>query len=295
MNTHIPVMVEECLKALNIKKNGIYIDATLGRAGHSIEILNKIPDGFLYCFDKDQEAIKESQQKLSLISNNFKLLNSDYKDIDLVDKKVDGILFDLGVSSPQLDDKERGFSFHGENVLDMRMDQKQTKSAKDVVNNYSENQLIEIFFEYGNEKFSKSIARNIVERRKIKEIKTTKDLVNIIKDSKPQKFLKTIKHPARQIFQALRIEVNDEIKNLKESLDKAIKLLNPNGIIAVLTYHSLEDRTVKEFFYENKEPKHEFIESKFRTKKTKYPSKEEVQRNIRSRTAKLRVLVKKGV
>ena len=302
---HIPIMLTECLDNLNIKPNGIYVDGTLGGAGHSQEILKRIPDGHLIGIDKDDEALSVSRERLSKISSNFTLVKGDHKDIkEIVNslgyQKVDGILLDLGVSSYQIDNKDRGFSYIGDGELDMRMDKTQELSAKDVVNDYSESDLIKILYEYGEESFAKSIARNIVEARKIKRIETTKELSDIIKKSVPLKFQKA-GNPCKKTFQAIRIEVNGELVDLATTLTDSIDILSKGGRLCVITFHSLEDRiTKKTFVLESTDcicpPKLPICvcghkaKIKLITKKPLEPSTDEQQSNTRSQSSKLRVV-----
>lgn len=302
---HYSVLLNECIDNLKIKEDGIYVDATLGYAGHSKEILKKLTSGKLYCFDNDEIAIEQSKKELSKISNNFKIYHSNFSNMKeklLSDgvTKVDGILFDLGFSSPQVDDSSRGFSFMRDGNLDMRMDLDNQLSAKKVVNEYSEEKLKEIFFSYGEEKTSKNIAKKIVEYRKDKEIKTTLELVEIIKKSVGMKYFNE-KHPERNIFQAIRIEVNNELNVLESVLPDAIDLLNENGRICVITFHSLEDRIAKRIFKENSEiseifkglpeiPKEYQAKIKLINKKPILASEKELLENSRSKSAKLRVI-----
>lgn len=307
---HIPVLLNEAIAGLNIKSDGIYVDMTLGRAGHSSEILKKLNnEGCLICFDQDLEAIAYSKQKLSSISSNYQIINDNFrnieKDLDQINiSKVDGVLFDLGVSSPQFDEDYRGFSYRYDAPLDMRMNQNSSLTAKYIVNEYSFEELLRVFKEYGEDKYSYNIAKNICKRREIKQIETTLELVEIIKASKPKKELDKVGHPAKQIFQALRIEVNDELNALEEALIGAIKRLKVNGRIVVITFQSLEDRIVKNIFrkysviegnrlndYINpkdiKTPDYQVINRKVIT-----PSAEELKQNHRSKSAKLRILEK---
>lgn len=302
---HYSVLLNECIDNLKIKEDGIYVDATLGYAGHSKEILKKLTSGKLYCFDNDEIAIEQSKKELSKISNNFKIYHSNFSNMKeklLSDgvTKVDGILFDLGFSSPQVDDASRGFSFMRDGNLDMRMDLDNQLNAKKVVNEYSEENLKEIFFRYGEEKTSKNIAKKIVEYRKDKEIKTTLELVEIIKQSVGMKYFNE-KHPERNIFQAIRIEVNNELNVLESVLPDAIDLLNKNGRICVITFHSLEDRIVKKIFKENSEvseifrglpevPKEYQAKIKLINKKPILASEKELLENSRSKSAKLRII-----
>ena len=302
---HYSVLLNECIENLNIKSDGIYVDATLGYAGHSKEILKRLTSGKLYCFDNDEIAIQSSTETLSAISNNFKIYHSNFENMKerlLEDgiTKVDGILFDLGFSSPQIDDPTRGFSFMRDGNLDMRMDLDNPFSAYNVVNEYSEEKLMEIFFRYGEEKTSRAIAKNICEKRKEKNIETTLELVEIIKKSVGLKYFNE-QHPERNIFQAIRIEVNKELSVLENVLPDAIDLLNKDGRICVITFHSLEDRIVKKIFKENSEvneifkglpdvPKEYQAKIKLINKKPILPSDEEINENSRSKSAKLRVI-----
>ena len=306
---HKSVLLNECIKYLNLKDDSIIVDATLGYAGHSSNILKNIPNGYLYAFDQDEEAIKNSSEKLKKISNNYEIISSNFVEMkkELEKRKitkVDGILFDLGVSSPQLDEKERGFSFHEDARLDMRMNQKQKLSAYEVVNEYQLEDLIRIFREYGEEKYATSIAKRIVDVRKSKKIETTLELVDIIKSSVPEKY-KREKHPARKVFQAIRIEVNKELDVFSSALNQALELLKVNGRICVITYHSLEDKICKERFKKVSDIKSELKKMpvipdsylpQFKIIKTVLPTKEEIENNPRARSAKLRVIerVKEG-
>lgn len=307
---HISVLLDESIEGLNIKRDGIYVDATLGRAGHSLEILRRLSDlGKLYSFDQDIEAIETSDKWLLAISPRYELIHSNFKFLkEELEKrkveKVDGILFDLGVSSPQLDNGERGFSYNFDSRLDMRMDQSKGIDAYTVVNKYKEDELSKILFEYGEERFAKKIAKNIVAQRNIKEIETTFELVDVIKRSLPSFALKG-GHPAKKTFQAIRIVVNDELNALKEALKKSLTILNKNGRIVVITFHSLEDRIVKNIFNEVSKPKsvnryepisyieEEKLEFELVNKKVILPSEEELENNRRSHSAKLRIIEKK--
>lgn len=306
---HKSVLLNECIKYLNLKDDSIIVDATLGYAGHSSNILKNIPNGYLYAFDQDEEAIKNSSEKLKKISNNYEIISSNFVEMkkELEKRKitkVDGILFDLGVSSPQFDEKERGFSFHEDARLDMRMNQKQKLSAYEVVNEYQLEDLIRIFREYGEEKYATSIAKRIVDVRKSKKIETTLELVDIIKSSVPEKY-KREKHPARKVFQAIRIEVNKELDVFSSALNQALELLKVNGRICVITFHSLEDKICKERFKKVSDIKSELKKMpvipdsylpQFKIIKTVLPTKEEIENNPRARSAKLRVIerVKEG-
>lgn len=300
---HYSVMLKECLDLLNLKDNSIVVDCTLGYAGHSSEILKKISKGHLYAFDQDQEAINYSKKTLKKINKNFTIIKSNFVNIksklnDLNVQKVNGILFDLGVSSPQLDNAERGFSFHQDATLDMRMDQESKLSAYEVVNEYSFEQLMEIFYKYGEEKYAKSIARGIEKARKEKPIKSTLELVEIIKNNVPSKY-RNDKHPARKVFQAIRIEVNNELNVFEKSLKDALDLLDINGRIVVITFHSLEDKICKDVFKKVTEINKVFknlpiipdeYKPKFKVIEKLKPNKEELNENNRSRSAKVRVI-----
>ena len=251
---HKSVLLDECIDNLNIKEDGSYVDATLGYAGHSSEILIRIPKGHLYCFDQDDFAIEKSNERLSKIANNYTIVRSNFANLKdelakLGISKIDGILFDLGVSSVQIDDADRGFSFHKDAKLDMRMDTKSSFSAYNVVNEYEYHDLVRILRDYGEEKFATSIARNIIKARSVKNIETTFELVDIIKNSMPMK-AKRDGHPARRSFQAIRIEVNKELEVLEKALEQAIELLNVGGRLCVISFQSLEDRIVKNEFKE---------------------------------------------
>ena len=302
---HYSVMLKEVIDNLNLKDTGIYVDATLGYAGHTGEILKRVKRGFIFAFDQDINAINYSKEKLSKIGSNFLLIKSNflYMKEELAKQNislVDGIVFDLGVSSPQLDTKERGFSYHFDSRLDMRMDLDNPLSAYEVVNNYSESDLTRIISTYGEEKYAKSIARNIVKARNIKPIETTLELVDVIKKSMPYK--DTInKHPAKKTFQAIRIEVNHELDILETSLKNALSLLNVGGRMVVITFHSLEDRIVKQVFKEVSSvdpvvaslpviPDAYQPNFKLVTDKVILPSKEELEENNRSHSSKLRVI-----
>ena len=304
---HKPVLLKECIEGLNIKKDGIYVDGTLGGAGHSKEILRNLSDkGLLIGIDRDEEALKAAKQNLAEFKN-VKYIHGNHDDIkkileDLGIEKVDGILLDLGVSSYQLDERNRGFSYLGENELDMRMDKTQTITAKTVVNTYKEEKLANIIYEYGEEKFSRSIARNICKFRKQKEIETTKELVEIIEKSIP-KSKQNQGHPAKKTFQAIRIEVNNEIKPLEKTVADCIDVLASKGRLCIITFHSLEDRAVKNAFNKAKGictcPKDlpycvcgakEL--GKVINKKPIIANEQEQEENTRSKSAKLRIFEK---
>ncbi len=298
---HKSVLLNESIEYLNIRPDGTYIDATLGYAGHSGEILARLEtEGFLFAFDQDIDAVTYSTNKLSAIGNNFKIFHTNFKNMkDFINTKVDGILFDLGVSSPQLDEQERGFSFHKDAPLDMRMDKREKLSAKEVVNTYSLEKLIDILYVYGEEANAKSIAKGIVSSR---PINSTLELAEVIKNNVPLSYRRK-GNPCRKTFQAIRIEVNNELGILEKSLLDAFSLLNKGGRLCVITFHSLEDRIVKNTFnnlskeselakklpvvFDELKPKGKLI-----TKKPIVPTEEELELNKRSRSAKLRVIEK---
>ena len=305
---HKSVLLNECIEGLNIKPDGIYVDGTLGGAGHSIKIVEKLSkNGRLVGIDRDTEALKAAKEKLKDYSN-VTYVHGNHDDIksvlqDLNIEKVDGILLDLGVSSYQLDEKARGFSYIGNSRLDMRMDQEQNLTAEIVVNEYKEEELSKIIFDYGEERFAKNIARNICEYRKQKKIETTEELVNIIEKSIP-KSKQNDGHPAKRTFQAIRIEVNDEIKPLKNTVKNSIDVLKKSGRLVVITFHSLEDRAVKEAMIDAEGkctcPKDlpycvcgAISLGKMITKKPLLPTEEEQEENSRSRSAKLRIFEKR--
>ena len=250
---HIPIMLQECLDGLNIKSDGIYFDGTLGGAGHSSEILKRLDNGLLIATDKDDDALTVSTKRLADISKNFVTVKSDFKNFnnvldELKIDKIDGVLLDLGVSSYQLDNAERGFSYTKDAPLDMRMDQTKDLTAEVVVNTYTESQLTKIFYEYGEEPFTKIIVKNILEQRKIAPVKTTLELADIIKQSVPKKVQITKGNPCKRVFQAIRIEVNRELTGLEQVIYDMIARLKKGGRIAIITFHSLEDRIVKDAF-----------------------------------------------
>ncbi len=301
---HISVLLNETIESLNIKPDGIYADGTAGGAGHSSEIAKKLKNGMLYAFDRDPDAVKIATERLKgynakVINSNFSEMKEELNNIGV--EKVDGILLDLGVSSYQLDTAERGFSYHKDAPLDMRMS-KSGISAYDMVNTFSANELSDIFFRFGEEKFSRRIAERIVEIRKEKPIETTLELAEVIANAVPAKARRD-GHPARKCFQALRIAVNGELDALETALDKCFELLNKDGVLAIITFHSLEDRMVKQKFKEyctgctcppdfpvcvcGKTPKGRLL-----TRKPIEPSSEELEINPRSRSAKLRVIIK---
>ena len=304
MDKHISVLLKESILSLNLKNDSIIVDCTLGYGGHSSEILKKVNNGYLYAFDQDVDAIEFSQKRLSEINNNYEIINSNFVNIKEELKrrnidKVDGILYDLGVSSPQLDENERGFSFHKDARLDMRMDKNNSLDAEKVVNEYSYKDLVNIFRNYGEEKYSTSIARGIINSR---PIHTTLELVEVIKNNVPEKYRRE-HHPARKIFQAIRIEVNDELNVFEKSLKDSLDLINIGGRICVITFHSLEDKICKNIFNSvskiDDNLKHlpiipkEYL-PKYKVIKTIEPSKKEVEDNSRSRSAKLRIIERIG-
>lgn len=302
---HISVLLKESISSLNLKENSIIVDATLGYGGHSSDILDRIKKGYLFAFDQDSEAIRHSTGRLSKIGTNFTIIHSNFVHMkEELDKlgihQVDGVLFDLGVSSPQLDDGERGFSYHVDAKLDMRMNREQKLSAYHVVNEYSKEKLASIFREYGEDKFANNIAKKICEYRQTKKIETTLELVEVIKTAVPMKF-RMDKHPARQIFQAIRIEVNHELDVIKPALEQALSLLKVGGRVAVITFHSLEDRIVKNTFKDYCRidervkglpniPEEYLPDFKLVVSKAIVPSEEELENNPRARSSKLRVI-----
>lgn len=299
MSKHVSVFLEEALDLLAVKKGGTYIDGTLGRGGHSKEILQRIgKDGRLYCFDLDEEAIKESKENLKDYAN-VTYIHDNFMNMNKYVDKVDGILLDLGVSSPQFDEADRGFSYRYDGPLDMRMDSNANLSAKDIVNTYSKEELTRIFYEYGEEKYSRSIADKIVKARINKEIETTLELVEIIKSGKPYKELNKKGHPAKQCFQALRIEVNHELDSLTTFLNSFEEIVKQDGRVVIITFHSLEDRLVKRKFKElsSVEDDKRIMKLPSEIEKAQWelinhkaikPSEEQMENNPRSKSAKLR-------
>lgn len=294
---HKSVLLEEVIEYLNVKPGGKYIDATVGYGGHSSEILKKIgKEGVLFAFDQDDNAIEFSNIRLSKLGDNFTIFKSNFVNMkNYVTEKVDGVLFDLGVSSPQLDEASRGFSFHKDAPLDMRMDQSNPLSAYIVVNEYSYEKLVDIFYRYGDEKYSKSIAKGIIQNR---PIKTTLELAEVIKDNVPISY-RNKAHPARKVFQAIRIEVNHELDILESSLRDAFDLLNVGGRLAVISFHSLEDKIVAKVFKElcsddESASKLPIVPQHLKAKAKKIvkitPSQAELEVNNRSRSSKLRVI-----
>ncbi|MBO1624856.1 16S rRNA (cytosine(1402)-N(4))-methyltransferase RsmH [Bacillus arachidis] len=310
MFKHVTVLLKETVDGLDIKPGGTYVDCTLGGGGHSSYLLSQLTEGGkLIAFDQDEVAIQNAKEKFSSYGNQFITVKSNFRYLseklhELGITEVDGILFDLGVSSPQLDTPERGFSYHHDAPLDMRMDQDASLTAYDVVNNWSYEQLVRIFFQYGEEKFSKQIARKIEAYRENKTIETTAELVELIKEGIPAPARRTGGHPAKRVFQAIRIAVNDELKVFEEALESAIEMVKPGGRISVITFHSLEDRICKTTFKRNSTtpqlpPGLPIIPDEFKpklklvTRKPILPSDEELEENNRARSAKLRIAEKR--
>ena len=305
MFKHYSVLLNEAVEGLDIKEDGIYVDCTLGGAGHSLEILKRLKNGKLYAFDQDSVALENAKEKLAEYSDKVVFIKSNF--VNLKEKlaeygvhEVDGVLYDLGVSSPQLDTPERGFSYNYDTRLDMRMDTDAKISAYEVVNEYSYHDLVKIFYRYGEENFSKQIARNIEKKREQKPIETTFELVEIIKESIPAAKRRTGGHPAKRVFQAIRIAVNNELSVFEDSLEQAIDIVSVGGRISVITFHSLEDRICKQIFnsYSKSKdipknlpimPEESLSKLKVITRKPIYPSDIELEENNRSRSAKLRV------
>ncbi|EEC56874.1 16S rRNA (cytosine(1402)-N(4))-methyltransferase RsmH [[Bacteroides] pectinophilus] len=307
---HKSVLLDETIESLNIKPNGIYVDGTLGGGGHSYEIAKRLTDGGrLIGIDQDEDAIRAAKERLSEFADRVTIVRDNYCNMpkvldELGVSKVDGILLDIGVSSYQLDEAERGFTYKQDAPLDMRMDQRQEMTAKDIVNGYSEEDLYRIIRDYGEDKFAKNIAKHIVQARQIKPVETTFELDEIIKAAIPMKFRATGGHPAKKTFQAIRIELNRELEVLDESIDAMTDLLNDNGRLCIITFHSLEDRIVKTRFRKNenpctcppdfpvcvcgKKPKGKVI-----TRKPIVPDEEELEENKRAKSSKLRVFERK--
>ncbi|MFQ6580582.1 16S rRNA (cytosine(1402)-N(4))-methyltransferase RsmH [Priestia megaterium] len=309
MFNHTTVLLKEAAEGLNIKPDGVYVDCTLGGAGHSEYIVKQLSEkGKLIAFDQDDVALANAKEKLApyldrviLIKSNFRYLKEQLMEHGI--EEVDGVLFDLGVSSPQLDTPERGFSFHHDAPLDMRMDQNSMFSAYNVVNQWPYEKLVKIFFQYGEEKFSKQIARKIEAYRESKPIETTLELVDLIKDGIPAPARRTGGHPAKRIFQAIRIAVNDELQVFEDAIEQAMDVIKKGGRVSVITFHSLEDRICKVAFKnastvpqlphglpiipEEFKPKMKVI-----TRKPILPSEEEIEENKRARSAKLRIVEK---
>lgn len=306
---HRSVLLEETIEGLQIRKDGIYVDGTLGGGGHTLEICKRLGEkGSIVGIDQDQAAVTAASIRLKDFGEKVTIVWSNYCDMKSVLQqlqidKVDGIILDLGVSSYQLDTAERGFSYREDAPLDMRMDTRQEKTARDIVNGYSETELFRVIRDYGEEKFARNIAKNIVERREKAPICTTGELTDIIRSSIPMKFQKKGGHPAKRTFQAIRIELNKELEVLRESLDDMIELLNPGGRLCIITFHSLEDRIVKNAFRKNEDPcicPSDFpvcvcgrtSKGKVITRKPILPSPEEMEENSRSKSAKLRIFQK---
>ena len=304
--SHYSVMLKETIEELKVKSDGIYVDGTLGGVGHAYEVCKRLSDaGHFYGIDQDAAAIAAASQRLSEFGNRVTIIRSNYCEMckELRDRGVtgvDGIVLDLGVSSYQLDNAERGFTYREDVPLDMRMDQRQTKTAKDIVNDYSEMELYHIIRNYGEDKFAKNIAKHIVQARQKAPIETTGQLIEVIKAAIPKKVRATGGHPAKKTFQAIRIELNHELDVLKNNLEDMIDLLNDEGRIAIITFHSLEDRIVKNIFRTSERPcicPPEFpvcvcgrvSKGKVITRKPIVPGKEELEENSRSKSAKLRV------
>lgn len=306
---HVTVLLNEAVDNLKIKPNGVYVDCTLGGGGHTSKILSLLgEDGHLYSFDQDQTAIEYNQQnlsheiegsKLTLIKDNFRNIKKDLNELGVLG--VDGIVYDLGVSSPQFDVAERGFSYKLDAPLDMRMNQQQSLTAKEIINQWSFNDLMRIFSRYGEEKFAKQIARKIEQQRNLAPIETTTQLAELIKSAIPARARRKGGHPAKKVFQALRIAVNDELGALEESLEEALNLLNVNGRISVITFQSLEDRLVKTMFKENSTlpdlppglpviPDNLEVDYRLVNRKPILPTEKEIQTNHRAHSAKLRVI-----
>ena len=305
---HVPVLLHECLDALAIRPEGIYVDGTLGRAGHSLEIVKRLTTGRLIGIDRDETAIAAAQERLADYADRVTLVHSNFDRIgdilaELHIDGADGMLFDLGVSSPQLDDAERGFSYMHDAPLDMRMDRTAYLTAREVVNGWSYEELRRILFEYGEERYAPAIAKRIVQHREQQPIETTLELVDIIKSAMPPAALREKQHPAKRSFQAIRIAVNDELGAVRKVMDEAVDVLNPGGRLAVITFHSLEDRIVKNAMAAaakgctcppsfpvcvcGKKPKVTVL-----TRKPIVSGEEELERNPRARSAKLRVCEK---
>ena len=299
---HESVLLKESIDNLNLKENSIIVDCTLGYGGHSSEILKRIPKGYLYAFDQDEEAITYAKERLNAIAQNYEIIHTNFVNLkEEMEKRninPDGILFDLGVSSPQLDEAERGFSYHKDARLDMRMNQEQKLSAYEVVNNYSYENLKEILLKYGEEKYAGSIAKGIINKRNIKPIETTLELAEIVKESVPEKY-RNKSHPARKTFQAIRIEVNDELNVFEKALKESLELIKPGGRICVITFHSLEDKICKKIFNESSSLPPELkklpivpkeYEPKYKLIASISPTDTEINQNKRSRSSHLRVI-----
>lgn len=308
--SHYSVLLDETIDGLNIKENGIYVDGTLGGGGHSYHIASKLgKDGRLIGIDQDEAAIKAATERLNPFKDNVTIVRSNYENVkEVLDELgidgVDGMVLDLGVSSYQLDTVERGFSYKYDTALDMRMDTRQSLTARDIVNDYSQSQLFHMIKDYGEDQFASNIAKHIVKAREIKPIETTYELNDIIKAAIPAKMRATGGHPSKRTFQAIRIECNRELEVLKNTLDTMIDLLNPAGRLCIITFHSLEDRIVKNAFRKAENPctcPKEFPvcvcgekpRGKQVTRKPILPSEQELEENSRSKSAKLRVFERK--
>jgi len=306
--THRPVLLAECIEALNIRPEGVYLDGTLGRAGHSEQIVRRLTAGRLICVDRDRAALDAAKERLAPWMDRVELVHSNFDRVDeILDKLslkgVDGMLFDLGVSSPQLDDGSRGFSYMSDAPLDMRMDREEGLTAADVVNSWPQEELKRVLFQYGEERYAPQIASAIVRRREDRPIETTLELVEVIKSAMPPKALREKQHPAKRTFQAIRIAVNDELASVERMLQRAVPRLNPGGRLAIITFHSLEDRIVKTGLAGfargcicppdfpvcvcGRKP-----EIKLVNKKPILPSEREIEENPRARSAKLRAAEK---
>ncbi len=306
---HISVLLDETIDSLNIKPDGIYVDGTLGGGGHSLEICKRLgPNGRLVGIDQDMDAIKAATARLIEYKNQIDIVHSNYQDIEsclaeLSIRGVDGIVLDLGVSSYQLDNVDRGFTYREDTSLDMRMDQSQTRTARDIINNYSEMELFKVIRDYGEDGFAKNIAKHIVKAREEAPIETTGQLNEIIKAAIPAKKRQGTGHPSKKTFQAIRIELNHELDVLENSIDKMIELLNPGGRLSIITFHSLEDRIVKNIFRRNMNPCTcppnfpvctcgQAPKGRIITRKPIIPSDEEITGNKRAKSSKLRVFEK---
>lgn len=297
--SHTSVLRQEAVDALQIDPNGVYVDATLGRGGHSLLIAQQLQNGKLYCFDLDTTAIQESRIVLQEYLDKIEFIHSNFSEMkEVIPVEVNGILMDLGVSSPQFDDGDRGFSYRYDSRLDMRMNQQQELSAYEVVNTYSQEDLLRILYTYGEEKFAKNIVKNILANR---PVETTFQLVDIIRDSIPNKVLRQSGHPAKKTFQALRIEVNKELESLEKGLDAAIELLKIGGKLVVITFHSLEDRLVKVKFNQLSKPEKGDRRMPILTESVvNYDhqlvkvTQQEIEDNNRAHSAKMRILTRKG-
>ncbi|QUH26777.1 16S rRNA (cytosine(1402)-N(4))-methyltransferase RsmH [Serpentinicella alkaliphila] len=303
---HVSIMLEECIENLKIKEDGIYVDGTLGGAGHSKDIAKRLNEnGMLIGIDQDINAIRAAEKRLEELKCKIKLVHDNFSNLENILQninvdKIDGILLDLGVSSPQLDEAERGFAYMQNGILDMRMDERGPITAKDIVNNYTEQQLTDIFWKYGEEKWAKRIAEFIIQERQEKEITTTFELVDVIKKAIPKKARMEGSHPAKKVFQAIRIEVNNELGIIENTIVSATEKLNVGGRICIITFHSLEDRIVKNTFKELSDPCicppqfpictcNRISKLKVITKKPIVPTDEEYESNSRSKSSKLRV------